>query len=184
MGPMQKEENRGLWSTQEHTKNPKPSVSLFVACQDTMVHPRVFLSLCRCLKSGPQPRDHNLSSHRIFLLPLPYYCLPSSGELQHKNHCFFSKKWTIPKWFGLAALESNQFSSFVPVLSPKFLTPKPPITCEKKIDRKDRSVDRSKNRLAHNCRGWNSQSKGHRPPRSAPHGWTPRFSHVFRCIPT
>lgn len=54
--------------------------------------------------------------------PFHTICLPSSGELQHKNHCLFSIKWTIPKWI-LAVLEFPQFSSCVPVLSPGFITP-------------------------------------------------------------
>lgn len=98
------------------------SVSLFVVsfwkCQDTMVHPRVFLSLCRCLANrsrGPQLVIFESWIFRIFtwwisrkittaiqpqdLLALAspsYYCLPSSGELQLKT-CFF-RKMNHPKW--------------------------------------------------------------------------------------
>ena len=124
-----------------------------------MVHPRVFLSLCRCLKKkdrsqGPQLVD---SSRRNFLLPLSYYCVPSSGELQHKNHCFFPKM-NHPKWL-VAALESNQFSSYCPSFITSFITPKTIKNCEK-VDRKDRS----KNRLPRPQLSWVEFTKQGPPP--------------------
>lgn len=145
--------------------------------QDTMVHPRVFLSLCRCLKSGPQPRDHNLSSHRIFLLPLPYYCLPSSGELQHKNHCFF------PKMNHPQVGKSSTWVKPILFICPSFITK---ISYTKTTyhlwkGRSKRSVEKSPRPQL----SWVEFTKQGPPPTTVSSSrWLPTVFHVFPLPPT
>ena len=146
--------------------HPKPSVEPckrcfleWLAAKIPWCIPGSFYLYAGAWKQRTAAKDPQLvdSSHRIFLLPLSYYCLPSSGELQHKNHCFFPKM-NHPKWL-VAALESNQFSSYCPSFITSFITPKTTKNCEK-VDRKDRS----KNRLPRPQLSWVEFTKQGPPP--------------------